>query len=30
MQKLAARITARGLALIPIAAVPVALFWAWG
>ena len=29
MQKLAARITARRLALIPIAAVAVALFWAW-
>jgi hypothetical protein len=29
MQKLAARITARWLALMPIAAVAVALFWAW-
>jgi hypothetical protein len=29
MQKLAARITARWLALIPIAAVAVALLWAW-
>jgi hypothetical protein len=29
MQKLAARITARWLALMPIAAVGVALFWAW-
>jgi hypothetical protein len=29
MQKLAARITARWLALIPIAAVAVALFGAW-